>query len=108
VIDGLMQAASLRVSGIPRFAAKAYGTREIVSRLVDEPVHRYTWADCELRAREAAQALGRMGMGFGDRATSLTWNMGRTCLSQTRLEGRSRQMRMAAFGRCKESRECPK
>ena len=77
MIDGLMQVAPLQISGILRFAAKAHGTREIVSRLLDEPVHRYTWADCELRARKAAQALGRMGIGSGDRVTSLAWNTNR-------------------------------
>ena len=33
--------------------------REIVSRLVDEPLWRYDWARCEARARPAAQALAQ-------------------------------------------------
>lgn len=69
-----MQPAPLQISGILRYAAKAHGTREIVSRLVDEPLHRYDWSGCELRARKAAQALQRLGVTAGDRVTSLGWN----------------------------------
>ena len=74
MVNGLMQPAPLQISGILRFAAKAHGTREIVSRLVDEPLHRYDWSACEERARKAAQALGRLGVASGDRVTSLAWN----------------------------------
>ena len=69
-----MQPAPLQISGILRYAAKAHGTREIISRLVDEPLHRYDWSGCEFRARKAAQALQRLGVTAGDRVTSLGWN----------------------------------
>lgn len=71
---GLMQETPLQISSIIRFAAKAHGEREIVSRLVDEPLWRYGWADCEKRAKMAAQALQRLGVKSGDRVTSLAWN----------------------------------
>ncbi|MEJ6011171.1 long-chain fatty acid--CoA ligase [Novosphingobium aquae] len=74
MLAGLMQAMPLQISGIIRFAAKAHGDRKIVSRLVDEPTHHYGWADCEQRARKAAQALQRIGILPGDRVTSLAWN----------------------------------
>jgi 3-(methylthio)propionyl---CoA ligase len=74
MLKGLMQPVPLQISSIIRFAAKAHGDREIVSRLVDEPVHRYDWAQCEERARKGAQALQRLGVTDGDRITSLAWN----------------------------------
>lgn len=69
-----MQQTPLQISGIIRHAAKAHGTREIVSRLVDGPIHRYDWAGCESRARRAAQALQDLGVTAGHRVTSLAWN----------------------------------
>ncbi len=74
MIHGLMQPTPLQISSIIRFAAQAHGTREIVSRLIDEPLHRYDWARCEKRARQAAQALKNLGVASGDRVTSLAWN----------------------------------
>ncbi|MGX7927213.1 long-chain fatty acid--CoA ligase [Tsuneonella sp. HG094] len=74
MLEGLMQPIPLQISGIVRFAAKAHGTREIVSRLVNEPLHRYDWAGCDLRARKAMQALLRLGVRAGDRVSSLAWN----------------------------------
>lgn len=74
MLEGLMQQTPLQISGIIRHAAKAHGTREIVSRLVDEPMHRYDWAGCEYRARQAAQALMALGVTAGDRVTSMAWN----------------------------------
>ena len=49
MLTGLMQPTPLQISSIIRFAAKAHGDREIVSLLVDEPLWRYGWADCEKR-----------------------------------------------------------
>ncbi|MEQ1783739.1 MAG: long-chain fatty acid--CoA ligase, partial [Hyphomonadaceae bacterium] len=46
----------------------------IVSRLVDEPIHRYTYADSLRRATQAANALKRLGVKQGDRVTSMAWN----------------------------------
>src|SRR6266850_3675005 len=74
MLPGLMQSAPLQISSMIKFAAAAHGDREIVSRLVDEPLWRYDWAGCEQRARQAAQALSGMGVRPGDRVTSLAWN----------------------------------
>ena len=74
MLTGLMQPTPLQISSIIRFAAKAHGDREIVSLLVDEPLWRYGWADCEKRAKMAAQALQRLGVKSSDRVTSLAWN----------------------------------
>ena len=74
MILGLMQTTPLLVSGILRYAASAHGGREIVSRLIDEPVWRYDHAGLARRAAQAAHALTRLGVKSGDRVTSLAWN----------------------------------
>ena len=74
MLRGLMQDAPLLISGILEYAARAHGEREIVSKAVDEPVWRYDWHRCDQRARQAAQALGVLGIATGDRVSSLAWN----------------------------------
>ncbi|MGE3303460.1 MAG: long-chain fatty acid--CoA ligase [Hyphomonadaceae bacterium] len=71
---GLMQTRSLRIIDILRFAAAAHGGREIVSRLVDEPIWRYDYAGLMRRASQCAHALQRLGVKSGDRVASLAWN----------------------------------
>ena len=70
MLRGLMQDAPLLISGILEYAARAHGEREIVSKAVDEPVWRYDWHRCDQRARQAAQALGVLGIATGDRVSS--------------------------------------
>ncbi len=74
MLPGLMQDAPLQISAILTHAARAHGGREIVSKLVDEPLWRYDWAGCERRSRQAAQMLGTLGIAGGDRVSSLAWN----------------------------------
>lgn len=74
MLPGLMQDAPLLVSGILEHAARAHAGREIVSKLVDEPVWRYDWRGCEQRSRKAAQMLAALGIAPGDRISSLAWN----------------------------------
>ncbi len=74
MLQGLMQNAPLLVSGILQHAARAHAGREIVSRLIDEPVWRYDWSGCDRRSRQAAQALWALGTQSGDRVSSLAWN----------------------------------
>lgn len=74
MIPGLMQSAPLMISGILTYAAQAHGAREIVSRLIDEPLWRYDYAGLARRAAQAAHALHRLGVAPGDRVTSLAWN----------------------------------
>ena len=74
MIPGLMQTTPLMISGILTYAAQAHGAREIVSRLIDEPLHRYDYARLARRSAQAAHALRRLGIKAGDRVTSLAWN----------------------------------
>ena len=71
---GLMQTPPLQIIDILKFAASAHARREIVTRLVDEPLWRYSYADALTRAGQAASALKRLGVAQGDRVSSLAWN----------------------------------
>jgi len=55
-------------------AGKLYGQQEIVSRMPDKSLHRYTYADFYRRARLLAEALTRAGLKRGDRVATLMWN----------------------------------
>ncbi|HET6628679.1 MAG TPA: 3-(methylthio)propionyl-CoA ligase [Woeseiaceae bacterium] len=71
---GLMMDTPLLISAIARHAEINFGDREIVSVTQDVPLHRYTYADCMRRARQLANALGKLGLGRGDRVATLAWN----------------------------------
>jgi len=71
---GQMMDRPLLVSSIIAFAARHYGASEIVSRRVEGDIHRYTYRDCEARARRMAQTLQTLGVGMGDRVATLAWN----------------------------------
>ena len=73
-MQGLMQDWPLLVSKIIEHAAVNHGDVEIVTKTVEGPVHRYTYADCHLRAKKVAQALERYGIQPGDRVATLAWN----------------------------------
>ncbi len=73
-MQGLMMDMPLLVSGILQHAARHFGDTEVVSRRVEGDIHRYTYADCERRARRLADAFARQGVGIGDRIATLAWN----------------------------------
>jgi len=69
-----MMKGDLLVSSILRHADRNFGEREIVSVTADNPLHRYTYADCFRRARKLANALQSLGLETGDRVATLAWN----------------------------------
>src|ERR1043165_3337012 len=73
-IPGLMQPRPLQIIDILKFAARAHGQREIVSKLVDEPMWRYDYAGCLERTKRCAHMLGKLGVKSGDRVATLAWN----------------------------------
>ncbi|OON63087.1 long-chain fatty acid--CoA ligase [Massilia sp. KIM] len=73
-LAGQMMDQPLLISSIIAFAARHYGDSEIVSRRVEGDIHRYTYRDCERRARKLADALEHLGIRMGDRVATLAWN----------------------------------
>jgi len=73
-IPGLMMHQPLLTSAIIDYAARHHGKVEVVSRSVEGPIHRTTYAEVRKRAAKAAHALRRLGMQPGDRVATLAWN----------------------------------
>jgi fatty-acyl-CoA synthase len=73
-MKGLMMETQLLISSIAQHAEKFHGDREIVSVTADNPHHRYTVREAMARAKQLANALGRLGVGRGERVASLAWN----------------------------------
>lgn len=73
-MHGLMMESGLLISSILRHADKNFGAREIVSVTADNPLHRYTYADCCRRSRQLANAIDRLGLERGERIATLAWN----------------------------------
>ena len=71
---GQMMSQPLLISGILDYAAKHYPATEIVSRRVEGDMHRYTYRDCQVRAKKMANALTGLGVQMGDRVATLAWN----------------------------------
>ena len=71
---GLMMAEPLRVAGVLEHAAKWHADTEIVSRLPEGGIHRYTYADAHRRSKQLAKALLHLGVANGDRVGTLAWN----------------------------------
>jgi fatty-acyl-CoA synthase len=71
---GLMQDWPLKIHKIIDFAGIQHPGREIVSRLVEGPIHRTNYGAARVRAMRVAQMLAREGLGLGDRVATLAWN----------------------------------
>jgi 3-(methylthio)propionyl---CoA ligase len=73
-MQGLMQDRPLLISSLISFADRFHGGTEIVSRMIEGPIHRYTYREAHRRARQLAQALQRLGIKEADRIGTLAWN----------------------------------
>ena len=71
---GLMMDVPLLISSLIEFAAENHGGTEIVTRTIEGPIHRYTYADANRRAKQLANALTHLGVERGDRIGTLAWN----------------------------------
>ena len=71
---GLMQSQPLLISSLIDFADRHHGDAEIVSRRVEGDIHRYTYSDAAVRARQVANALETLDLSFSDRVATLAWN----------------------------------
>jgi acyl-CoA synthetase (AMP-forming)/AMP-acid ligase II len=74
-MQGLMQDWPLLVHTILDHASRWHGEREIVTRTVEGPIHRYTYRDLDQRARRLASGI-RSGLGLaeGQVAATMAWN----------------------------------
>jgi len=73
-VHGLMMDGPLLISSLIVHAARHHGDTEIVSRSVEGPIHRTTYAETEARAGRLAKALLELGVGASDRIATLAWN----------------------------------
>ena len=71
-MHGLMQEIPLMISSLIRYAAEYHGDRQVVSRTVEGPIHRYGYAECERRARRVANVMAR-GSVSGTATGSARW-----------------------------------
>ena len=71
---GLMMEYQLTLPTILRRAETLFAQKEIVSRLPDKTIHRYTYHDFAKRAKKLAVALQQSGISEGDRVATLSWN----------------------------------
>ncbi len=71
---GLMQDWPLLIHRVIDHAAAQHANRPVVSRSVEGPLHRTTYAEIRRRALRLAKRLTREGVGLGDRVATLAWN----------------------------------
>jgi fatty-acyl-CoA synthase len=74
MLTGRMMDFPLTLTHFLERARTYFGRSEIVSRLPDKSLHRYTYADFYRRTCRLANALTRLGVKPGDRVASLCWN----------------------------------
>ena len=74
---GLMQNWPLTVDRILGHAKDWFGDREVVSRSVEGPIVRSSYAQIHERAKRVSNALLGLGIKPGDRVATLAWNSGK-------------------------------
>jgi len=74
---GLMQDWPLTLDKLLDHAADWHGGREIVTRSIEGPIVRTTYAEIRRRAKRLSNALKGLGVKPGDRVATLAWNSGR-------------------------------
>ncbi|WP_062011212.1 long-chain-fatty-acid--CoA ligase [Aureimonas sp. AU4] len=73
-MQGLMQDWPLLCTKVIDHAAEHHGRREVVSRSVEGPMHRTTYAEVRRRALRLASRLVRDGITPGERIATMAWN----------------------------------
>ncbi|MEP1594868.1 MAG: AMP-binding protein, partial [Halieaceae bacterium] len=71
---GLMQDFSLTIPTLLEHAATNHPDTEIVARMLDGSIHRYSYSAMAGRVKQAANALQRFGVEYGDVIGTLAWN----------------------------------
>src|SRR5690349_5185236 len=73
-MKGLMMDYQLTLPTILRRGETLFGKKDIITRLPDKSIHRYTYKDFANRAKKLAVALQHLGIQKGDRVATLCWN----------------------------------
>ena len=73
-MKGLIMDRPLLISSLLDHAVIYHGGVEVVSRTIEGPIHRYTYADCASRSKKLSKALAALGVKEGDRIGTLAWN----------------------------------
>jgi acyl-CoA synthetase (AMP-forming)/AMP-acid ligase II len=73
-MQGLIQDRPLLISSQIEYAGQYHSDVEIVSRTIEGPIHRTNYREVNQRSKKLAQALGKLGVKFGDRVGTLAWN----------------------------------
>ena len=73
-MHGLMMNTPLLISSLIRHASEHHADTEIVSRLTEGGIHRYTYSDAHRRSRQLVNALLSLGIKPSDRIGTLAWN----------------------------------
>ncbi|HTD89804.1 MAG TPA: long-chain fatty acid--CoA ligase [Burkholderiales bacterium] len=71
---GTMMDFPLTLTHVLQRAGRLFGDSEIVSRLPDKSLHRYTYRDFHRRACALGGALQKLGLKKGERVATLMWN----------------------------------
>jgi fatty-acyl-CoA synthase len=74
MLRGLMMDAPLMISGALEYGKVVHADRPIITRTVEGPIHRYTYAEAARRAAQLAHALDGLGVEDGDRVGTIAWN----------------------------------
>ena len=72
--QGLMQDFSLTIPTLLEHAATNHADTEIVARMLDGSIFRSTYGELANRTRQAANALQKLGVEYGDVVGTLAWN----------------------------------
>ncbi len=73
-MHGLMMNTPLLISSLIRHASEHHADTEIVSRLTEGGIHRYTYSDAHRRSRQLVNALLSLGIKPSNRIGTLAWN----------------------------------
>jgi acyl-CoA synthetase (AMP-forming)/AMP-acid ligase II len=74
LMPGLMMDRPLLVAPLLVHAARFHADTEVVSRSVEGPIHRISYAQMHQRTQKLANALIALGVKPGDRVATLAWN----------------------------------
>jgi len=77
VLAGQMMDRPLLVLPLLQYAATIHGDARVVTRSVEGPIHRTTYAETYARVQKLANALIRLGIKPGDRVATLALNTSR-------------------------------